>query len=986
MSGPALLLLGPPRIERDGGPVEIDTRKALALAAYLAVTRQRASRDALAALLWPESDEGRAALRRTLSVLNKALGEGCLNVDRDHVGLDWQGDLWVDVDDFRRQLAECRRHGHPVDAPCADCLLPLKAAVALYRDDFLVGFTLRDSPEFDDWQFFQAEGLRRELGGALERLTRLFAGQSRFEEAIAYARRWLSLDDLHEPAHRALMELYAWAGQRAAALRQYETCVRVLARELDVPPLEATSRLYQAIKENRTPPPPGPSRVSTRPLRSRTTRPIPSTAVVTSRRDDPLVGRVAEWGALRAAYDATVNGGRVVVLEGEAGIGKTRLAEAFLADVVTEGALVLTARSYEGETGPAYGAFIELLRAATVPMDRDGVLATVPPWALREAARLLPELGGRHVVPSAPLDTLGAQARFFEGICHVFLAGFRDGSPVVLFIDDAQWTDAASLNLLAYLTRRVHDQPLLLLITWRGEDGLADHHLHPLLSAAERTGTLTVLRLPRLSRSKVEEFVAQAMARETIPTSTGTPSSRLPENLGQRLYEETEGVPLFLKEYLTVIATGGLDPGDTDWALPDGLRGILRSRLATISDPGRHVLGLAATIGRSFDCDILQAASGRDDETIVAALEELTSRRVIKEVMGSGATETPTYDFHHEKLRTLAYEEISLARRRLLHRRVAEALLGRARACRGGDALAAQIAYHFERGGQERDAATFFAKAGEQARAVYANVEALGYFRAALELGHPDHRALHEAIGDLQTFLGEYGAALASYERARAYDISTDVARLERKRAEVYHRRGDWALAERALLTAMTALGETGPMAERSRLHADQSLVVHHQGRTDEAITLARHALRLAEKANDPRALAQVHNVLGILANRRGDVDAARRHLEQSLAVAEAVGDPDFRVAALNNLALAHGAAGELECALALAETALTLCAARGDRHREAALHNNLADLLHAAGQSTEAFSHVKQAVTIYAEIGVEAGSLRPEIWKLAAW
>nr|MBA2278618.1 tetratricopeptide repeat protein [Chloroflexia bacterium] len=674
------------------------------------------------------------------------------------------------------------------------------------------------------------------------------------------------------------------------------------------------------------------------------------------------------------------------VLEGEAGIGKTRLAEDFLADVVASGALAFTTRSYEGEANLAYGMFIELLRAATAQIERDSVLEAVPPWARLEAARLLPELGGRPLVPSSPLDTPGAQARFFEGIYQVFLAPLRGRSPVVLFVDDAQWVDAASLNLLAYVVRRVHDQPLLLLIAWRGEDRLADHHLHPLLSDARRTGTLTVLRLPRLDRSNVEELVALAMTTDTNPTSTERLNSRVPENLGQRLYEETEGVPLFLKEYLTAIATGELEAGDTDWALPDGLRGMLRSRLATMSDPGRHLLSVAATIGRSFDYDILQVASGRDDETTVAALEQLIARGVIKEVMRSGATETPTYDFHHEKLRTIAYQEISLARRRLLYRRVAEALVSRARTRRDGDAPAAQIAQHFERAGQERDAATFFAKAGEQARAVYANVEALAHFRAALELGHPDLSMLHEAIGDLQTLLGEYAAALASYECASGHDISTDMARLERKRAEVYHRRGDWALAERALRTAMTALGETGPMAVRSRLHADQSLVVHHQGRTEEAITLARQALQLAQEANDRRALAQVHNVLGILASHRGDFAAARRHLEQSAAVAEALGDPGFRVAALNNLALAHGAAGEVECALKFTETALTLCAARGDRHREAALHNNLADLLHAAGRSTEAVSHVKQAVAIYAEIGVEAGSLRPEIWKLAEW
>ena len=977
MPGPALLLLGPPRLERDGYPVQVDTRKALALAAYLAVTGQRVSRDALAALLWPDYDEARAALRRTLSVLNKALGEGCLEIDRGHVGLDRRGGLWVDLDHFRRQLAECRSHGHPVDETCPDCIPPLEAAADLYRNDFLAGFSLRDSPEFDDWQFFQAEGLRRELGGVLGRLTRLLAAQARFEEATVYARRWLGLDALHEPAHRTLMELYTWAGQRSAALRQYETCARVLAEELNIPPLEATSRLYQAIKENRPPPPPGRSPRAVRSPAAAAS--AAATATVTPRPAEPLVGREAEWDALQGAYAAARDGGRVVVLKGEAGIGKTRLAEAFLAEARASGALALTARSYEGAPDLAYGTFVELLRAATGQMDRDGVLKAVPSWALREVARLLPELGGQNSVQPVPLETPGAQTRFFEGISQVFLTALGDDRPALLFFDDAQWADPASLDLLAYLARRVRGRPLCVMVSWRDDHDAPGCHLHHLLSDAQRAGTLTAVRLSRLSRSSVDELVTWAM-------NAGASNALLPPDLGRRLHDETEGVPLFLREYLSALTTGGLRPTDDDWELPGGLRGVLRSRFAAISAPGRHALSVAATIGRSFDFDTLQIVSGRDDETAVAALEELVERSIVEEVPGRGKAGEPTYDFRHEKLRTLAYEEISLARRRLLHRRVAEALAGRVRASYDDGTSAAQIAHHFRRAGQERDAAAHFARAGERARALFANVEALNYFRTALELGHPDGYVLREAIGDLLTLLGEYNSALLSYEAAVGAPTATDRARVERKRADVYHRRGEWALAERGLRAAVAVLGEADARAERARLRADLSLVVHQMGRTDEATVLAREALSLAEADDDPRSLARVHNVLGILAGRRGNHEEARRHLEQSVAMARSLGDPATQVAALNNLALAHGAAGEIECALGFTEAALALCAAQGDRHREAALHNNLADLLHAAGRSAAAGSHVREAVAIYAQIGVEGDSVRPEIWKLAEW
>ena len=197
-----LLLLGPPRIEHDGHPIEVDTRKAIALMAYLAVTQQPHSREALATLLWPEYDQARAhaALRRTLSSLNKALGGYGLTVDREAVGLDPDASIWLDLDQFHERLTECQTHHHPLTEVCPECLKSLTAAAALYRDDFLAGFSLRDSPGFDDWRFFQNEGLRRELAGALERLMRGHSARRGYEPAIQYARRWLALDALHEPA------------------------------------------------------------------------------------------------------------------------------------------------------------------------------------------------------------------------------------------------------------------------------------------------------------------------------------------------------------------------------------------------------------------------------------------------------------------------------------------------------------------------------------------------------------------------------------------------------------------------------------------------------------------------------------------------------------------------------------------------------------------------------------------------------------------
>ncbi len=384
------------------------------------------------------------------------------------------------------------------------------------------------------------------------------------------------------------------------------------------------------------------------------------------------------------------------------------------------------------------------------------------------------------------------------------------------------------------------------------------------------------------------------------------------EGLGARLYGETEGLPLFVGEYLAAIAQGSLAPDEESWSLPGGVRDLLQGRLGSVGETGWQLLNAAAVIGRSFDFDTVREASGRSEEEAVVALEELTGKGLVEEVRGAGER-TPAYDFDHEKLRALVYEETSLARRRLLHRRVAEALARRARRRRETGPLAAQISNHFRLAGQDAEAARYSGLAGEHARELYANREALSHFRAALALGHPSPAVLHEAIGDLHTLLGEYAQALASYEAAAALGDGGRIGEIERKLGGVYQRLGEWTLAESHL---EAALAETEQVEIRARLHAELGLVAQHQGRDELALQQANRALELAEVATDGLALTRAHNVLGVLASGRGDLDAARGHLERSLELAEAAGDPAARVAALNNLALAHRNGGEPEQAL----------------------------------------------------------------------
>ncbi|MEZ4718801.1 MAG: BTAD domain-containing putative transcriptional regulator [Caldilineaceae bacterium] len=280
MSRLTIQLLGAPTIAVDGQPIETDTRKATALMAYLAMQPGVHTRDHLATLLWPDLDQtrARAALRRTLSALNRTLASAWLDVTRESLALRQDATVGIDAHRFRTLAAP--------DAALAQ----LEDAAACYTGDFLAGFSLRDSPLFDDWQFFAAEELRHTLVDVLDRLGDGLARGGRFDDAIGHMRRRLQLDPLHEAAHRTLMRLYVWNDQRNAALRQYRECVRILDDELGVPPLDETTALHDEIQRNSTLPArqAQPARRLRKIMRRRRHAPGPSVLPLVRREDEVL--------------------------------------------------------------------------------------------------------------------------------------------------------------------------------------------------------------------------------------------------------------------------------------------------------------------------------------------------------------------------------------------------------------------------------------------------------------------------------------------------------------------------------------------------------------------------------------------------------------------------------------------------------------------------------------------------------------------------
>ena len=941
-------VLGPVRVLVDGSPLVVDTRKALAILALLVVDRRPYARDELAALLWPESDDesARGALRRTLSVLKSGLGGRWLRVDRSQVALDdADGPILVDLDD----VEAAARHPGALDLPA------LTAAVARARGPLLAGFSLRDSPEFDDWRAVRAVHAERLVAGVLDQLSDSAAAAGEPAIAIQAAARRVDVDPLDEAAHRRLMQRLAEAGDPRAAIRQYRTVVAVLERELGVPPLAETTDLYEAIREGR-----GPTTVNLAPaVRAMDITTTPGRDAA-SAGTIPFVGRDEELQRLFGALEAAASDGRVAVVAGEAGIGKSRLADELAARAVAAGGLAIASRSNASEAGIAFGPILDLLRGGLALDGATDRLRQIPDWALAELDRLVPladELMGK--APRRPfVDSPASKARLLDAVAAGLAALVAGPRPGLIRLDDAQWADETTLEAILYLARRLAGRSILLVVAWRPEDldGPAAAFADRLVASAAPH----VVELQRLSEADVERLVA-ASGTAVNPAA---------------LFAESEGLPLYVVEAIAA------DPGVRGAEPPRGMRALLRERLASVGEAAGQVLGAAAVVGRSFDLPTLHEAAGRSDVETIAALEELVRRGLVRETSGSG---DPTWDFAHERLREAAYDATSLARRRLLHRRVADAL--RSRTGRDADpGRLALIARHERSAGRDAEAAIAFRDAGLQARALYAHPEAVEAFDAAIALGHPDVASLQAFIGEARAARGDYPGAIAALEASAALAEPAVLPEIELRLGRVHARRGDIAAATSHLDAALAGLGDPAVDAVARRALAERSLVALRAGDGDLAFRLAGQGLVAAEADGDQPGVGAALRMLGLVARQRGDLPAARESLARSLDLAADDPDPADGIAARNALALVEGDAGRHEAAVVLLGPALEACRRTGERHLEAAVENNLADRLHALGRDIEAMEHLKRAVAIFADLGGPAEALDPEVWKLVAW
>ncbi|MBE7468876.1 MAG: hypothetical protein DPW09_07320 [Anaerolineae bacterium] len=781
MSRLALFLLGPPRIEVDGAPVEINRRKVVALLVYLAVTGETHTRDALATLFWPDNDQtqARAALRRALSVLNQHLGDW-LEIDREMVGLKPGAEVWLDVECFNNlTITSLKRE---TDLAPAD-LEQLAEAAGLYRDDFLAGFTLRDCPSFDEWQFFQSERLRQKLAAVLERLADAYSRRYEFEPAIAYARRWLLLDPLHEPAHRQLMSLYLATNQRAAALRQYRECTRILEQELGIAPTPETAALYETIRndageqgsrgagENQKP-----QNLSPAPMRLRS--PAPWSEV----NDTIFVAREKELAQLNRFLETALSGeGQVALIVGETGSGKTALLHEFArqAQVNQPDLMVVLGNNnaYTG-VGDPYLPFREVLGLLSGDVQTTGSRSIISPENARRlrqfqpvAGQILAELGPDLLVHFMPGLVPAVQAvsgslvskkigriepgngvapaeqrDLFEQFSNV-LRAVAQHRPLLLALDDLQWADTASLNLLFHLGRRLEGSRILLALTYRPSDvALGRPSSFPGAAGQfERHPLEPVINELKRRYGQVELDLSQGMSRRFVEAFLDTQPNELGPEFRAALYQKTQGHPLFTIELLRDMQERAdlikneqgrwVEGRSIRWdSLPARAEAVIAERIDRLEPELREILAVASVEGRDFTAQVIARLLQLPERQALRLLsQELEKRHQLVRETGElrvGSQRLSRYQFTHALFQQYLYQQLSAGERRLWHRELAAALAELYAEDR--ETITVQLAHHYTEAGQTGQAIDYLLAGGDRARDLYAHQEAADFYRRAL--------------------------------------------------------------------------------------------------------------------------------------------------------------------------------------------------------------------------------------------------------------
>ncbi len=807
-------ILGPLEVVENGGPIDLGGQKQRALLAMLLLhPNVVVSTDRLIDAVWEDAPPARAdkALQVYISQIRKAIGKERLTTASPGYRLA-VGEDELDAARFERLLAE----GKPNEA------------LALWRGPALGDFAYA---RFAATEIARLEELR--LSAVEARIERDLA-EGRHAEVAGELEGLVREHPLRERLRGQLMLALYRAGRQAEALEAYQDARRALSEELGLEPSRELRELQQAILNQ---------------------DPALDDTTGTGGRVEPqrgiFVGRQQELTELLAGLDETLAGhGRLFLLRGEPGIGKSRLADEVMAQARSRGAQVLVGRSWEAGGAPAYWPWVQALR---------GYIERATAEALRSElggqgsylAQLLPEL--RELLPelSEPpaLESESARFRLFEAAL-LFLRRAAAARPIVLVLDDLHAADEPSLLLLQFVARELADSRLLVIGAYRDVDPTLAEPLTAALVEFGREPTTRTIALTGLDESDVERFIELTTTNDAAAAE-----------LAVTVHAETEGNPLFVGEIVRLLAAEGKLLGHAPLAIPQSVRDVIIRRLRHLSDECNRVLLLASVLGREFDLNALAELASVSENQLLETLDEAMTTRVVSDVPDSPRR----LRFAHVLIRDALYEGLTTARRVRLHRLAVEAL----EALYGDEPgpHMAELAHHAVAGSEFHKGLQYARTAGDRAVALVAYEEAARHYQAALDAGElagltdETRCELFLLLGEAEIRAGNGAAAKKAFlhaaDIARRLGLRRELARA----AAGYGGRHFWGRASEddrlvpLLEEGLAALGEED-VELQVRLLARLAGALRDEHSRDRRDKLSREAVELARQVGNSTALA----------------------------------------------------------------------------------------------------------------------------------
>ena len=639
---------------------------------------------------------------------------------------------------------------------------------------------------------------------------------------------------------------------------------------------------------------------------------VPSARPIAAK-EVPLVDRTEEMNVLKEAVYRAVHGeGGLVFIHGEAGIGKTRLVRELGAYARSRGVQVLYGRCpalFRMDGVPPYILWKEVIKdylETCNPEQLNRVIGYYP----AEVAKLVPELGQklRAIPQSFPISPEQEQNRLFEAVSQ-FITNISRETPLLVVLDDLQWTDPSSLLLLHYLARDVQKTPLLLFGAYRSTDIDSKHPLTPVLAELKRERLPQSVSLKRMSLEDTSEMIRQILEQDDI----------VPE-FCRLVYDKTRGNPFFVEEVIESLKEEGVVYREGNrWKIkevseiefPETIKNVVKARIGRLDEDCQNVLTMASFVGNDFTLEALQGVTGANEDRLGKIVDGLLKTGLLKhrEVRGEDVC-----SFADIIVRDVVNEEVGTYERKKLHG-VVGAALEKVYAAKIDEHLG-ELASHFLESGDKERALGYFLKAADKAAKIYANSEAASYFQSALKLleekeGETREKArVLEQLGNIKRLVGEYKTCLKHWtEGLQLWDQLSeraDVARLHRKMANVlWEDVGDSGKAKEHLDKALKILEAEPESIELASLYEEMAHMYYRVGDMVKALSWAEKAVDLAKKLDAHEVVASSCASLGTIFSFTGDMNKASECLERALKIALDNGYVGTALRAYQNLALA---------------------------------------------------------------------------------